>query len=152
MLRIEKMESSVIQTPPQNNECVKKIMADWNKMRGNQNLTKVLFFSDAGSHGSVTLDSPNAQSFSEYIGGALHLEIDQDEINHHFETATSSNNSVQIAVLQQELAARATCVMMVGGGLFQQHTLNMYAHSHRGRECYSVRDAHCRSLYIHKIM
>ena len=64
---------------------------------------------------------------------------------------TGSDNRVQIAVLSQQLVARARCVVAVGGGTFQAQALNMYAHSHRGRECYAMRSDECDSNYIQTV-
>ena len=56
------------------------------------------------------------------------------------EAHSGSRNSVQTALLHQQLVANATCVVMVGG---QGHTLNQYAHLHRGHECYSLKLREC---------
>ena len=54
-----------------------------------------------------------------------------------------------IALLQSFVVARASCVVMVGGGTFQKLTLCMYAHSHKGHECYFFRKFECISVYLY---
>ena len=73
-------------------------------------------------------------------------------MNTYLEKMADSKDSVVLAVLTRHIVARATCMMTVGGGLFQRQTLNMFAHNHKEEDlCYSVRDEFCKSQYIHKV-
>ena len=154
MLRTEKLfrnkgNKDFIFQAPNNNSCARDIVLDWRSMVEKNNLSKTLFFSDIGGHGSMQWNSPAALTFSQYIQSMLHVEMKHDDINSIFEKLTSSKDSVQIAMLHQQLVAHATCVVIVGGGSFQSQTFNMYAHNHKGQECYTVRIETCKTSYTH---
>ena len=151
MLRTEKLKT-VLKRTPDNDTCASNIISDWKEMATKKNIHKTLFFSDIGRHGSYGWrKDPTASRFSRHIHDALNLEFSLDKINSIFEKMTRSKDSVQIALLQRELVTRASCVVVVGGGIFQAQALNMYFHKHRGHECYSYRDKQCQSSYIKRI-
>ena len=152
MLRTEKLFRSkdnkdFIFIPPENNTCARNILFDWKAMVERSNISKTLFFSDIGGHGSLRWSNPSALNFSQYLHDTFHVKVTLSDINSAFEKITNSQDSVQIAILQQQLVARSTCALIVGGGSFQGMTFNMYAHNHKGRECYSVRATSCNTLY-----
>ena len=89
-----------------------------------------------------------ALDFSRYVHNNIRLTLSLDRVNTLLEGLTGSKDSIQIAFLHQQLVARATCVVIVGGGGFQSHALNSYLHLHQGRECYSYRGHTCASSYI----
>ena len=148
MLRTEKLSGSILNGLPEASQCSDNILSDWRNVTRRMNLSGTLFFSDAGSHGSSTWSSPHARRFSQYIQKVLQVSPTLSEVNSILEDMTGSRNSVLIAFLQQQLVVRATCVVVVGGGTFQAQALNMYAHKHRGRECYVSRNADCTPQYI----
>jgi hypothetical protein len=150
MLRTEKMKE-VISTSPANYSCVSGILSDWKEIVGSKNITKTLFFSDIGAHGSMKWNDVHAKELSGYVSDGLQLTLSPKQVNSILEDLTGSKDSVQIALLHQQLVARATCVVMVGGGKFQSNTLHTYCHLHRGQECYAFRDGKCNRLYIEKL-
>lgn len=145
MMRTEKMYLAM-----DSNKCAKEITSDWKRLKNTHNITKTLFFSDADSHGSTTLiQGSQKRTFAQNVRDSLHLELTTDKINVFLEKITASRDSVLIAVLTRQIVAHATCVMTIGGGLFQRQALNMFAHNHRDSElCYSVRNNMCDSEYI----
>ena len=147
MLRTEKLykNQSVFSVPPERNTCAGGILSDWRDLSRERHINKTLFFSDIGAHGSLRWSNSDAASFSKYIHDSVRVSLTLDEVNSVLEEMTGSEDSVTIAVLQQQLVARATCVVVVGGGTFQ---MNMYAHGHRGRECSAVRNFQCSRAYI----
>ncbi len=154
MLRTEKLfrnnkYKAIVSRPPDNNPCASDIISDWKKMVTKSNLSKTLFVSDIGSHGSMRWSNSLALKFSRYIEDMFQPELTLSDINSILEKITGSKDSVQIAVLQQQLVAHATCVLVVGGGTFQGQTFNMYAHNHKGRECYTVKDEACKTTSLH---
>ena len=151
MLRTEKFQKKIISTPPGNSSCAAGIISDWREMANKMNITKTLYFSDIGKHGLVQWNSANAASFSQYVQNSLQLTMNRDQANSVLERLTSSSDSVLIALIQQELVARATCVVIAGGGSFQFFTLNRYCQLHRGQESYSYRLGDCKKTYIQHI-
>jgi hypothetical protein len=150
MLRTEKMKE-VISTSPANYSCVSGILSDWKEIVGSKNITKTLFFSDIGAHGSMKWNDVHAKELSGYVSDGLQLTLSPKQVNSILEDLTGSKDSVQIALLHQQLVARATCVVMVGGGKFQLNALHTYCHLHRGQECYAFRDGKCNRMYIEKL-
>ena len=147
MLRTEKIKISEMSGSLDNSSCASGILSDWRSMAERNNITKTLLFSDTGKHGSISgwRNAVIARQFVQYIQDTMHLYVTPDKMNLFLEQITGSRNSVQIALLHQQLVAHATCVVMVGGGTFQGHTLNQYAHLHRGHECYSFKLGECTS-------
>ncbi len=153
MLRTEKLfrnknYKAIISRPPENNTCASDIISDWKGMMIGKNLSKT-YFSDVGIHGSMKWNSSSALKFSQYIHDTLPLQLTLTDVNFSLENMTNSRDSVQMAVLHQQLVAHASCVVIVGGGSFQSQTFNLYAHNHKGQECYTVRDSACKITYTH---
>ena len=148
MLRTQKMNQSIIAIQPESNSCISKIKLDWKKIVADHNLTQTLFFTDVGKFGSLTWNSKSANKFSQYLQDLLKIKMTLNKVNSALTEITGSTDRVQIALLNRLLVAHAECVIIVGGGNFQMQTLNMYAHLHVGRECYSVRNIDCVPRYI----
>ena len=151
MLRTQKMNRSIISTQPEGNSCIGEIILDWKKIVADHNLTQTLFFTDVGKFGSLTWNSESANNFSQYLEDLLKLKMTLNEVNSALTEITGSTDRVQIALLHRLLVAHSECVIIIGGGTFQMQTLNMYAHLHVGRECYSVRNLHCVPQYIRHV-
>lgn len=151
MLRTEQMKKSIFTNiVPNESACVKHVMSDWNEKRESHNISRTLLFSDVGAHGSMGWrgKQPAAFKFVSYLQHAVHSDL---PLNAILEKITGSKDSVVIAQLNQQLVARATCVVIAGGGSFQQQALNMYFHYHRGKECYTFRKGNCERFYISRI-
>lgn len=152
MLRTEKLNRTVTSQPlANNNSCANRILSDWKKMVEGRNITQTLFFTDTGFHGRPGWKNLNATAFSQYIHDGLNLALSLNKLNSVLEGMIGSKDSIQIAAFHQQLVARASCVIMVGGGSFQTYALHMYAHLHKGRECYLYRSRQCNNLYIQRI-
>ena len=151
MLRTQKMNQSIISRQPESNSCIGEIIPDWKNIVADHNLTQTLFFTDVGKFGSLNWNNKYANKFSQYLENLLKLKMTLNEVNSALTEITGSTDRVQIALLHRLLVAHAECVIMIGGGAFQNQTLNMYAHLHVGRECYSVRNLHCVPQYIQHV-
>ena len=154
MIRTEKLHHSnktLFTVPPDQNFCAQTIVSDWRKMAEEKGIKKTLVLSDIGEHGSARWDSPLALKFSEYIQSTVETEHRIDEINRTFEELTGSQDSVQIAILHQQLVARATGAILVGGGSFHTMTLNLHLQNHRGEECVVFRGGICDKRYVGEV-
>lgn len=154
MLRTESLHigsSFLSVTPYSNNTCINGILSDWKKLVQQSNVSKTLFFTDSAKHGSLGWNSASARRFSDYIHDALNLDLPLDKVNSIFEKMTGSKDSMQMAILHQQLVAHATCIVVIGGGTFQFHTISMYSHNHRGQECYAIRQNTCDRRYISQV-
>ena len=151
MLRTQKMDKSIMSAQPKKNSCIGKIELDWKKIVADHNLTQTLLFTDLGEFGSLAWNSKSANNFSQYLQDLLKLKMTLNEVNSALREITGSTDRVQIALLHRLLVAHAECVIIIGSGTFQMQTLNMYAHLHVGRECYSLRNIHCVPQYIRHV-
>ena len=151
MMRTEKLHrtnKTIFMVPPEHNFCAQAIVSDWKEMADKNNITKTLVLSDIGNHGSAGWHSDQALTFSKYIQKTVGTQNTVDKINRVFEKWTKSNNSVQIAILHQQLVARASCAILVGGGSFHTLTLNLHLHNHKGEECVAFRGWSCSKGYV----
>ena len=153
MLRSEKMNQSIASSPFKFAHCMEGIISDHKKALDHIKGTKTLLFTDSGSHGSLSLWwKVIASNFSQYLEDNLNLEMSPKELDAALENITSSKDTTLLAILQSHLVARATCVVMIGGGTFQGLTLNMHAINHKGHECYFFRNSVCTPMYINTIV
>ena len=151
MMRTEKLHrtnKTIFTVPPEHNFCAQAIVSDWKEMADKNNITKTLVLSDIGNHGSAGWYSDQALTFSKYIQKTVGTQHTVDKINSVFEKWTKSTDSVQIAVLHQQLVARASCAILVGGGSFHTLTLNLHLHNHKGEECVAFRGWSCSKGYV----
>ena len=149
MLRSERMDQSISSSPLKFSHCMEGIISDHRAALDHMNGNKTLLFTDSGSHGSLSLWwKAIASNFSQYLEDNLNLEMSPTELDAALEDITSSKDSVLMAIIQSHLVARATCVVVIGGGTFQRLTLNMYAIYHKGQECYFHRNSLCTPMYI----
>ena len=154
MIRTEKLHRSnktLFTIPPDKNFCAQAIISDWRKMAEEKGIKKTLVLSDIGEHGSARWHSLLALNFSKYIQSNVKTEHHIAEINRAFEELTGSPDSVQIAILHQQLVARATGAILVGGGRFQMMTLNLHLYNHRGEECVALRTETCDKGYVGEV-
>lgn len=71
------------------------------------------------------------QPFLDYIfNGPITLE----DYENSFEEVTGIDNSGYVSTLQKTLASKSHCLLMIGGGLFQQHALWWYRQNHNVSE------------------
>ena len=148
MLRTEKLKKSILSESYGENKCLHDFLSDWNSTREKHRINQTLFFSDVGNKGSMKWNNQAAYNFSRYVQDTLRPKLTTDKINTILENSTGSGDRVHIAVVSREIVARATCVIMVGGGSFQLQTASVYALYHRGEECYSFRGKTCGNHYL----
>jgi len=60
-----------------------------------------------------------------------------------FLNISRTSNPGYIALLQKTIGTRAKCLLLVGGGTFQQHVIRLYQQMHIGRLCYIQLDEFC---------
>ena len=153
MLRSERLEKSVLTSPHKLNKCAEGIMSDYNKALDQIKGTKTLLCTDTGNHGSRSLSwHVVARNLSLYLQDNLNLELSPKELDSALEKITKSDDSMLIAMLQSLIATRATCIVVVGGGVFQSMTMNTYAQRHEGHECYYFRSCDCNPHYISTVL
>ena len=93
---------------------------------------------DIGKYGSVTLRSAglqrvknDTQHINRLLSSLYDGEWDLQEWENSFIQASGGiEDSSYIAALQRTLASKAECLILVGGGMFQELTLRKYMESH----------------------
>ncbi len=143
MVRTEKLDASLLNP---HDECVEQIISDWTGLTKDNNISRTFLFSDVGKHGSYNWKTnPRANNFISYLSKKL---LVSNEVNSLLDDIIEKSEHVKVAFLQSILVTRASCVIMLGGGLFQRQTLNRFAYYHSGHECYTYRDSACIQNYI----
>ena len=147
-VRTEKLRT--VSMLEKNLNCKKEIFFDYQDAINHTNITAALLFSDFGVHGSKSHINPGlgASELVSFLEKWIKPELLSKDLDKTIEDVAGTKNSVFIAMTVSSLVARADCVVLVGGGAFQSQILNMYAHSHRGKECYYYRDSWCQQTYI----
>ncbi len=149
MLRTQKMKPYLSNS----HQSLQTILSDWRDLKIKYNLSRTLFFTDVGKHGSLRWENNTlAMDFSDNLYSQLNTKFSPDEMDSALEGITGSKDSIQIALLQRLIVARATCVVLAGGGTFQAQTLNRYLIAHKGQECYRFRLDPGFSLHYAKII
>ena len=151
MLRSEKLVKSITSIPDKSNACIDRIVSKWKAMLQDQKGMKTLFFSDAGKHGSTTLGGSSARRFSQKLESSLNPYIPLNKINSILEGMLGPGHNKQIAILQQQLVARAKCVIMTGWASFQLQTLRLHLHLNKGNKCYEVLDKDCMETTFNEV-
>ena len=104
---------------------------------------------DVGKYGSKTSMSLNSKSMLELVQVFLRTLYGYSSSLQHweqtFEEISEDTTPGYIGYLQKVIATRAKCMLLIGGGTFQEHALKMYRELHRGANdaCYAVAKVHC---------
>ena len=120
--------------------CFRQTLDMWRKMvrdSGSINTTTFLA-ADMGRFGSSTYTRATRNKlkklfprfFSEIYGH--HAAVQEWEET--FLAVSEVSSTAYVSVLQKVVAARGKCLLLVGGGSFQQHTLRLYLQGHSGEE------------------
>ena len=132
-------------------KCTKGVQDIWKKLK-NENQLNVTFLGwDVGRFGSASFwqnekkydVTQNTQSlFTAIYGHSTSVK----EWENTFVDVSGSTNPGYIALLQMSIAARARCVVLIGGGSFQRHALQMYKdlHPQTQAQCIATSDERCR--------
>ena len=150
MVRWEKV--NIVWGP--NNGCLQMIKTYLNT-HPPVNGTTVFLTSDVGKFGSSTFSLQDQRYISAAKGVQNHEEllkfvhgrpISVKEYDGTFEEILGSSNPVFMSRLQQAIAARAKCLILVGPDnvLFHRHTLVLHQRLHKNDQCYERFDKNCR--------
>ena len=116
------------------------IVKDWQRQ---ENVTGIFLTTDVGKYGSEALTvNPYIENiirrtrelFKMLYGKVISLE----DYSKSFEDVSNSTHPAYIGQLQRVVAAKARCLLMVGGGHFQQQTLNLYNELHGEQRCFKT--------------
>jgi hypothetical protein len=113
--------------------CIKDTLQYINRTKEDSNLKDVFLSVDIGKYGSKSFEGVNynghlhdLESFVERVYGNMNVT----GWERSFEIITGKDHAGYIALVQQAIVARAKCVLFMGGGSFQQRTLELYKELH----------------------
>ena len=120
-------------------KCLDAAIAKVKELQNKRNFGKPFVTLDIGKYGSKSLrrfiGRDNLRRDTQYINELLSSVYDgqwsMGEWENSFTEATGGiDESSYIAALQRTLASRAECLVLVGGGMFQELTMRKYMESH----------------------
>ena len=128
-------------------KCLQNVVKKWKVMQVRSKLNQTFLAIDYGKYGS--------KGFDIHKHGQWHLldhEVRRllavmgqgslEEWQSRFSNATGTVNPGYIASVQQIIASRAHCLIVIGGGSFQEQTYLHHLHTH-GRKCHIRLRSNC---------
>ena len=125
-------------------ECFKSISTKVESVKRERNINTTLLTMDIGKYGSfdfrrggtsrldINILYPAVHDFIEMLFGK---SLTQDEWEQSFENVAQLKAPGYIAVMQKALAANSVCLLLVGGGSFQNSAVALYDELHPGSKC-----------------
>ena len=112
-----------------NDNDVVKYVKTWKKQ---ENVTDVFLTTDVGNVALSKKPSlPHLIEHTKKLFSMLYgKQISLEDYSKTFEDISNSTHPGYLSQLQRVIAAKARCLLMVGGGHFQQQTLNLYNELH----------------------
>ena len=119
-------------------KCLDASIKEVQELQKNMSLGKPFVTLDIGKFGSKTLRSLGAEAVKRDTAGVNRVvstvyngEWDLKEWENSFTQATGGvEDSSYIAALQRTLASKSECLILVGGGMFQELTMKKYMENH----------------------
>ena len=115
--------------------CLQKTLEEVLEMKKEKRARLGTFLSiDAGKYGSVGFIKHNyfnhRKDFEEFVSSVYGGQMNITEWDRTFESVVETTDTGYMAKVQQAIVARAKCILFVGGGTFQRHTLHLYQQLH----------------------
>lgn len=128
--------------------CVQQIVDYVKGVYSKEGISTSFISTDLGRYGSSTFSLyKNVQTrlddFAAYTERLVKLLSEDEsltvaEYERRFEEVTGSTNPAVISQLQKAIAASARCLLLVGAGSFQDHTLSLYKQQAGQKLCYKI--------------
>ena len=113
--------------------CIDKVISLWKDMRRKSGLNVTFLASDVGRYGTTSrpIDSKLQKKHVSKIFQTL-ANSTLEKYDMTFETITGKRYKERgyVSVLQKTVASRAKCLLLLGGGAYQGHTLHLYKELH----------------------
>ena len=132
--------------------CTELTLGQWNTMKKDTGLNTTFLSIDIGKYGSDSFESHNyyghLKDMVMFLTQVYDRKMGVQEWEKTFESVSHSMDSGYIAMLQKVIVTRAKCILFVGGGSFQRHTLHLYQQLHPdpAEQCVTV-VRKCTSVY-----
>ena len=131
--------------------CLSKVFNHWFRFKKNFGLKFTFVAMDYGKFGSVVFSMPYASEITSDIAESVEnllrsiygKDMSLQKWEESFDNVTNVTNSGYIALMQSSIAARARCILLAGGGTFQDHTLHLYKQIPRSNQCFMQLSGSC---------
>ncbi len=113
-------------------QCAAEVKAILKQLGVEKELSSIFLALDVGQFGSRGANQANLLPKGKVLFDAVYGEQNWtfEEWEETFSSISSSSNAAYVANLQRTLAAKADCLIMIGGGGFQGQTRNLYEMFH----------------------
>ena len=115
--------------------CLNSTLEEIKRLKKRYRLKRVFVSVDIGKYGSKSFVKKkyfgHFKDMTSFLRNAYQGKMSIKKWENSFKDVARSNDAGYIASLQQLLVAKAKCVLFVGGGTFQKHTLHMFQQLHR---------------------
>ena len=124
--------------------CLGETLKEVARMQTEKKFGDVFLSSDVGKYGSKSFVRhkyyDHQQEMEAFVGKVYGERMDIHDWERTFEETVQVDDAGYIAMVQQAIVARAKCVIFVGGGTFQRHTMSLYneLHPNQATRCVSV--------------
>ena len=125
-------------------KCFNSIDQKVRSLKQQRNINSTLLTMDVGKHGSIYFRSGKSpvmdidvlkKAVPEFFELMFGKSFTQDMWEDSFESVARFNVPGYIAIMQKELAANSACLLVVGGGTFQDSAKTLYNELHFGPKC-----------------
>ncbi len=143
MVRLE-LAIRELRTKPRNtwslSQCLKGLMSLWTVLKKSNSLEETFWSFDIGTYGTVgykLVYGNESEHMTEEVFNFLkhHYNSSYSNIEESLSKISGIRNAGYIASLQLNIAVRANCLLLVGGGSFQNHARIMHTSVHKGAPC-----------------
>ena len=145
MLRMERiyMKKGVRDYSTNITTCIVKIISLWREMVQESGVEATFISTDIGKYGSsgIRMSKQVPEDASKLFHAIKNSTLQNYDKTFAAVTGENSNEKGYISVLQKALASRAKCLLLVGGGSYQAHTLHLYKQLHPKEQCVKIIDS-----------
>ena len=139
-----RLEMSMLTTRKKVPFCLQETLRQWEAFKTDVSLQTTFLSIDIGKYGSKKFRSNVEPSLSievaKFFRGLFGSLMTSKQWEKQFVTVSQVRDAGYIGLLQKVIVTRAQCILFVGGGAFQRHSLHLYQELHRspGEQCVRV--------------
>ena len=131
---------------PYTQQCISNILEQWTTLASSANMAtdrQTFLATDIGRFGSYELKKngiPNYifQETEKLLQNLFRKPMSFDDYEQSFLDVATTSNPGYVSLLQKTISAQARCLLLVGRGVFQEHTLHMFKQLQPENHCYKM--------------